>query len=102
MRFIRLSAIMLGRLEMSVDTALDQYDIVGNEVFGRPRFIHSTIGLANFVRAKYPTNIMEDALISVIRNGLREEPNMDRKSDKDQLKHAREATFQSDFHRCRS
>jgi hypothetical protein len=93
---------MLGRLEMSVDTALHQYNVVGNEVFGKPRFIHSKIGLADFLRAKYSSANMENALISVIRNGIQEEPKVSQKSEKDQRKYASEATFQSHFYRCRS
>ncbi|ENH67820.1 Calcium-independent phospholipase A2-gamma [Fusarium oxysporum f. sp. cubense race 1] len=35
-----LSSIMLGRLRMSVDQALDTYKAFGNAVFGKPRWFH--------------------------------------------------------------
>jgi hypothetical protein len=93
---------MLGRLEMSVQAALDQYDIVGTEVFGKPRFIHSTMGVANYVRPKYPSKQMENALVSVIRNGMKEELQISRRDKQEQRKYASEAPFQSDPRRCRT
>jgi len=94
---------MLGRLEMSVQTALDQYDFVGKEVFGKPRFIHSTMGLANFIRPKYPSRNMEAAMISVIQKGLSDQqPLYSQKMEEKQRKLATDATFQSDHRRCRT
>jgi hypothetical protein len=93
---------MLGRLEMSVQKALDQYDLVGREVFGNPRFIHSTLGFANFIRPKYPSKNMEAAMISVIQNGLVDQPLYKQKSDEQKRKFAASLTFQSDPRRCRT
>ena len=53
--------------------------IVGNEVFGKPRFIHSTMKVANYVREKYSEKRMEASMISVIRNGLQDELRLSRR-----------------------
>jgi hypothetical protein len=98
----RLTAILLGRLEMSVQKALEQYDIVGNEVFGKPRFIHSTMKVANYVREKYSEKRMEASMISVIRNGLQDELRLSRREEQEQRKYASEAAFLSDASRCRT
>jgi hypothetical protein len=90
-----LSAMMLGRMEMPLQMAIDQYDLVGNEVFGYPRRLHSRLGIANFIRPKYSHLRMEQTLMRVIDNGLKEE-----------LKHtekkAQDAIFKSDERRSRT
>lgn len=91
----RLSAIMLGRMEMSVQHALDKYDLVGNEVFGRPRLLHSRFGFFSYVRPKYPSRYMRDALITVIKEGLQDEIRHWKKP-------ANKIVFQSDEERCRT
>lgn len=93
---------MLGRLEMSVQAALDQYDLVGREVFGRPRYIHSKLGVANYLRPKYSSRRMEETLVTIIRNGLREESRLRKASELEQRQYAAKALFQSDSDRCRA
>jgi hypothetical protein len=91
----RLSAIMLGRMEMSVQEALNQYDVVGNQVFGKPRLFHSRVGAFNFLRPKFPSRNMKNALIDVIGIGLEMEIK--------QLKQpAGDIAFQGDEERCRT
>ncbi|KAK5004752.1 hypothetical protein LTR39_006103, partial [Cryomyces antarcticus] len=91
-----LSAIMLGRMEMSVEKALEQYDLVGNKVFGKPRRLHSKMKLANLLRPKFPARNMESAINQVIKSGLENEIR--------QWKHFRteEVPFQSDSQKCRT
>lgn len=68
---VRLSAILLARLEMDIDTALDQYDIFGNSVFAKPRFLHSRTKY--LLGPKFRTKDIESTLIKVIKEGLQEE-----------------------------
>jgi hypothetical protein len=86
---------MLGRMEMTVQAAIEQYDLVGNSVFGHPRRLHSKLGIANFIRPKYSSERIEAALTKVVENGLQEE-----------LKHAgkkpQDAVFRSDEKRSRT
>lgn len=68
----RLSAIMLSRMQMDIDRALAQYTVVGNDVFGKPRFGYKNPKFAKLVgllRPKYATKKMESALNRVLRNG---------------------------------
>jgi len=90
-----LSAIMLGRMEMTVDEALAQYDVVGNLVFGKPRFLHKRFRQADYLKPRYPSKNMALALQQVIQNGLREEMR--------QWKHKPEdVPLESDSNRCRT
>lgn len=57
---------MLSRLQMDIDLALRQYDIVGEKVFGRPR----RLSLKHVRRPKYRSTDMNDALQEVIGNAL--------------------------------
>lgn len=86
---------MLGRMEMPIQVAIQQYDIVGNVVFGHPRRLHSRLPVANFIRPKYCQERMKTALKQVIDNGIQEE-----------LKHAdkkaEDALFRSDERRSRT
>lgn len=61
-----LSAIMLSRLRMDIELALEQYDIVGKGVFSRPR----KFSLMQVRRPKYRTSDMNGALQQVISNAL--------------------------------
>ncbi|PSN75297.1 FabD/lysophospholipase-like protein [Corynespora cassiicola Philippines] len=63
-----LSAIMLSRLEMNIDDALEQYDLVGNEVFAKHRHFHS-IKAMGIIRPQYKTINIEAALRKVIKKG---------------------------------
>ena len=82
-------------MEMPVQTALEQYDVVGNLVFGQPRRLHSQIGMANFLRPKYPSRNMAKAIVQVIESGLEEELIQSERK-------AADAPFQSDSRRCRT
>lgn len=61
-----LSAIMLSRLQMHIDHALQQYDVVGNNVFGNPRRFH----LYQVRRPKYRAKVMKGALQKVVSNAI--------------------------------
>jgi hypothetical protein len=82
-------------MEMPIQVAIQQYDIVGNVVFGHPRRLHSRLPVANFIRPKYCQERMKTALKQVIDNGIQEE-----------LKHAdkkaEDALFRSDERRSRT
>ncbi|KAI9777994.1 MAG: hypothetical protein M1816_004291 [Peltula sp. TS41687] len=68
-----LSAIMLGRIRMSIDDALAQYDTVGNQVFGNPRMLHRRFSILNYVKPKYRSRDMKKAVLEVVRKGLDDE-----------------------------
>lgn len=65
----RLAAIMLGRLRMTVDEALDQYAEFGNEVFGKPRWFHER-SLLWYPRAKFSCRKTRDAFKSVVYRSI--------------------------------
>ena len=58
---------------MSIDQALAQYDVIGNRVFAKPRPLHRQFGLLKHLHPKYPSQNMENALLGIIDNGLKEE-----------------------------
>jgi hypothetical protein len=60
---------MLARLQMDVTLALDQYAVVGDQVFGHPNKIH----VVGIWRAKYKNSRIEAAIQQVIQNGIRKE-----------------------------
>ncbi|CAM1502760.1 Fc.00g075360.m01.CDS01 [Cosmosporella sp. VM-42] len=60
-----LSAIMLGRLRMSVDDALKEYAVFGNAVFGKPRWFHER-WLLFFPRPKFSTQRARAAFQNVV------------------------------------
>ncbi|KAK4207027.1 calcium-independent phospholipase A2-gamma [Rhypophila decipiens] len=64
-----LSAIMLGRLRMSVDDALAQYTQFGNEVFGKARWWHER-SILWYPRAKYPSRKVRAAFKRIIMEQL--------------------------------
>jgi hypothetical protein len=66
----RLTAIMLGRLRMTVQQAKDQYKVFGNAVFGKPRAVHAR-SLAWWPRPKYSTTKKKEAIHEVIGPALR-------------------------------
>ena len=86
---------MLSRIEMDIDTALQQYDMVGDQVFARPRFLHSFIKGANAIRPKYPSRYMERAIQEVISKCLEQELKLHSILPQD-------ATFSSNPARCRT
>lgn len=55
---------MIARLRVNVETALAQYDTIGNAVFGKPR--HFTLG--GIALPKYPAANMKAALLKVIED----------------------------------
>jgi len=67
---LRLTAIMLGRLRMTVEEAKSQYILFGNSVFGQARWFHVKSPLWS-PRPKYPTRKIRRAVLEVIRIGLR-------------------------------
>ncbi|KAH6970848.1 acyl transferase/acyl hydrolase/lysophospholipase [Ilyonectria sp. MPI-CAGE-AT-0026] len=64
-----LAAIMLGRLRMTVDEALDQYAEFGNKVFGKPRWFHER-SLLWYPRAKFSCRKTRDAFKSVVYRSI--------------------------------
>ncbi|KAI9698251.1 MAG: hypothetical protein M1820_007521 [Bogoriella megaspora] len=76
-----LSAIMLGRMQMNIEQALEQYDTVGNNVFGKPRALHVYLKVADLLAPKYGPKQMETALQKVIQSGLAEEMKQHRDED---------------------
>lgn len=64
---------MLGRLEMSVQQAIEQYDVVGDKVFGKPRFLHTHWDLMNYWQPKFDSKCTEQAIQEVIKNGITKE-----------------------------
>jgi hypothetical protein len=90
---------MLGRMEMSVDNALGQYDIVGKEVFAKPRFPRwKTARLVNAVYPKYPKKNIEATLQKVIGDGLKTELQQRNLNPKGENK----VLFEKDHRRCRT
>lgn len=67
-----LTSLMLGRLRMTVDEAIDQYTYFGNRVFGKPRsaWIRAP---ALFKPAKYSSKKARRAIKHVIAEGLQTE-----------------------------
>lgn len=69
---ISLSSIMLGRLRLSVDQALDTYKAFGNAVFGKPRWFHERSFLW-YPRAKFSCRKTRAAFQEVVYQTLRKE-----------------------------
>ncbi|KAI1063832.1 hypothetical protein LB506_005398 [Fusarium annulatum] len=70
-----LSSIMLGRLRMSVDQALDTYKSFGNAVFGKPRRFHE-LSFPYWPRAKYSCRQTREAYQKIIYDTLQRERNV--------------------------
>ncbi|PGH12740.1 hypothetical protein AJ79_04101 [Helicocarpus griseus UAMH5409] len=66
-----LSAILLGRLRMTVDEALDHYHTFGNMVFGKPRLGHER-SFFYLPRSKYSSKRVREAIITVILSKLQQ------------------------------
>lgn len=92
----RLSAIMLGRLRMSVEEAQQAYVTFGTSVFGHSRWFHERSVLF-FPRSKYATRKLRKAILAVIREKLnkdRTQPLVDYKIEHEPL--------ESPEHMCRT
>jgi hypothetical protein len=61
---------MLGQLGMTVHDAIKQYDIMGDNVFGKPQLLSSASPFVNLIMPKYSSKRMEGSLCKVIQNGL--------------------------------
>jgi len=92
---------MLGRMEMSTQDAISQYDNVGKDVFGKPRPLNKFVNRIKYGRIlnlwlpKYKTKNMEIAIINIVDKFLGGEIEMSgRKADA--------IPFQSDERRCRT
>ncbi|KAK7911821.1 FabD/lysophospholipase-like protein [Apiospora marii] len=64
-----LSAIMLGRLRMTVGQAISAYKTFGDTIFGKPRSWHINSALW-FPRSKYPSSPMETVIAKLISQQL--------------------------------
>jgi hypothetical protein len=60
---------MIGRLQMTIHSALRQYDVVGNRVFGRPR----RLNVHGVARAKFGSKTMIKAIQEVLQENARSE-----------------------------
>ncbi|KAF5626091.1 calcium-independent phospholipase A2-gamma [Fusarium sp. NRRL 52700] len=67
-----LSSIMLGRLRMSVDQALDTYKSFGNAVFGKPRVFHER-SYRYYPRAKFSSRKTHEEFQKIIYEALQRE-----------------------------
>ncbi|KAF4477200.1 Calcium-independent phospholipase A2-gamma [Fusarium agapanthi] len=67
-----LSSIMLGRLRMSVDQALDTYKSFGNAVFGKPRVFHER-SWRYYPRAKFSSRKTHGEFQKLIYEALQRE-----------------------------
>ncbi|KAK8174416.1 acyl transferase/acyl hydrolase/lysophospholipase [Phyllosticta citribraziliensis] len=90
-----LSAIMLSRMELDVETALKQYDVVGNQVFGHPRLVPKYVSASSLVQPKYASARMEKALQDITKAALLDEMQQWGTSEKT-------IPFQSDAERSRT
>ena len=68
----RLSAIMLGRLQMTVDDALELYDLVGNDVFAKPRY-RLLPSWTKILFTRYSSERMERTLVAAMATALEPE-----------------------------
>lgn len=105
---------MLGRMEMSIEDALEQYDIFGKQIFGKPRPLHPQVHLFDMIQPKYPSKNMERVLVSVVAKALRQELsiytnlqenlNLPKAQEHEERirDRAKKAVFESDEGRCRT
>jgi hypothetical protein len=68
---VSLSALMLSRMKMSVNEALQQYSTVGNGVFAQPR--PRIVSIGGVLRPKYESKKMIKALKKVVEQGSKKE-----------------------------
>ena len=66
-----LSALMLSRLKMDIDDALEQYNTVGNDVFAKPR--PSVLTIRGVLKPNFGTKRMNGALCKVVEHGSEKE-----------------------------
>lgn len=86
---------------MSVQEAIDQYDMIGSSIFSKPRFLHSSVGAINYLQPKYSSKRTEAVFKSVIKNGIGEELKYIKQTNN--IKEAIEQVpFQGDPKRCRT
>jgi hypothetical protein len=74
-----LSALMLSRMQMSVDEALQQYITVGNGVFAQPRPRY--ISFYGYLQPMYDSKKMIGALKQVVKCGSKKEEHRTGHSD---------------------
>ena len=67
----RLSALMLSRLKMDINKALQEYNLVGNTVFARPRPQIISVGV--LLVPRYKSRNMREALRQVVEHGSEKE-----------------------------
>ena len=79
---------------MSVQHAIDQYDVFGTKVFGKPRFLHGSWDFTNYVQPKYKSKLTEMAIQEVINNGMTKIAQTEDKAET--------VPFKSDHNRCRT
>lgn len=83
-----LSALMLGRMEMDIESVLSTYDDVGEQVFRHPRLLQSRFEGARFFQSKYAATRIEGALKTVIETALAPElKQWNRRADETPLQH---------------
>jgi Patatin-like phospholipase len=63
----RLIAIMLGRLRMSVEECIDQYEKLASKIFGKPRHFHARAGFFFWDRPKFNTQSYRDIIRKVVQ-----------------------------------
>lgn len=67
MLFLSLIAIMLGRLRMTVDDCIQEYERLAGSVFGHANLFHQTfLPTAWMKRPKYDTAVLESVIRGVI------------------------------------
>lgn len=65
--FCRLIAIMLGRLEMTVEECIDAYLRLMSQVFEK-RENRSIIGVLGGVKPRFSSNVLKDAISEVLKS----------------------------------
>jgi patatin-like phospholipase/acyl hydrolase len=88
-----LNAVMLGRLRMSADDAIEEYEHLANQVLRKPR-LFSMRGPFPWFRPKYSAARLEEAIKGVIKR--RQQP------DPDGRNILEDSTFLSSDDRCRT
>lgn len=60
-----LISIMLGRLRMNIDDCITEYENIGSELFGKPRWFHIRSPLF-FPREKYNHKVLENIIQTIV------------------------------------
>jgi len=79
---------------MSVEQAIDQYNVFGGKVFGKPRFLHGRWDFTNYLQPKYKSKLTESVFQEVIKNGMTKITQTEEKAEA--------VPFKSDHNRCRT